>query len=94
MAVPFPELASDLIERCTRELLARMLRQRRYRLEITTYKKDKGLHKVYMYDPWAEPMMIKIGEYYEGDEPDWEAMYDAAMALHLERKANRSRYGE
>jgi hypothetical protein len=94
MAGGFPQFAFELTERCTRGLVSRMLRNRGYRLEITAYKKDKGLHKVYVYDPWADPMMVKIGEYQKGEEPDWEAMYDAAMALHLDRKANGTRYGD
>jgi len=38
--------------------------------------------------------MVQIGEYQEGEEPDWSAIYDAAMAVHRERKANASRYGD
>ena len=90
----FPLFAFELAEPCTRELLARMLRNRGYRLEETTYKKDKGTHKVYMHDRWADPMSVKIGEYRKGDEPNWEVMYDAAMALHIERKRGGTRYGE
>lgn len=90
----FPEHSYELTEPCTRNLVARMLRYRDYRLEITSYKKDKGLHKVYMFDSWADPMMVQIGEYQDGEEPDWSAIYDAAMAVHLERKANASRYGD
>lgn len=90
----FPEYAFELGEPCTRGLLSRMLRNRGYRLEITSYKKDKGLHKVYMFDPWAEPMLFKIGEYWKGKEPDWHAMYDKAMARHLETKTEGTRYGD
>lgn len=90
----FPRFASELTEPCTRALLVRMLRNRGYRLEITAYKKDKGLHKVYVFDSWADPMLVQIGIYQKGEEPDWEAMYDAAMALHLDRRLNGTRYGD
>ena len=88
-----PQCAFQLGEPCTRAIVGRMLRNRGYRLEITRYKKDKGLVKVYMLDPWADPMMFKIGEYPEGDEPDWAGMYDAAMERHLETKENGTLYG-
>ncbi len=42
----------------------------------------------------ADPMMVLIGEYQTGETPDWAAMYDAAMAHHLETKANGNRYGD
>jgi hypothetical protein len=29
-------------------------------------------------------MLFKIGEYRDGEKPDWAAIYDAAMARHLE----------
>lgn len=70
-----------------------MLRNRHYKLEETRYKKDKGLVKVYMYDTWADPMFVKIGEYQEGSEPDWSAIYDAAMAWHLQTKREGTRFG-
>jgi hypothetical protein len=94
IAAGFPRFAFELAEPCTRGLVARMLRNRGYRLEITANKKDRGLHTVYMYDPWADPMMVKLGEYWKGNEPDWDTIYDAAMELHLERKADGSRYGD
>ena len=81
--VAFPEYAFQFGEPCTRSLVSRMLRNRGYRLEVTSYKKDKGLHKVYMFDAWADPMLFKIGEYRDGEKPDWAAMYDAAMARHV-----------
>ena len=90
----FPKNAWQLEESCTRTIVSRMLRNRGYRLESTRLKKDKGLVKVYMCDPWADPMMFKIGEFQSGDEPDWGAIYDAAMERHLETKENGTRYGE
>ena len=90
----FPEYAFQLGEPCTRGLVSRMLRNRGYKLQITSYKKDKGLRKVYMYDPWADPMLYKIGEYHKDEKPDWAAMYDAAMERHLETKESGSRYGD
>lgn len=82
----FTEYAHQLGEPVTRKLLQTMLRYRHYSLEETRYKKDKGLVKVYMFDSWADPMAFQIGSYQEGEEPDWAAMYDAAMARHLENK--------
>lgn len=88
------QYAFQLGEPCTRAVVGRMLRNRGYRLQITRFKKDRGLAKVYMFDRWADPMMFKIGEYQEGEEPDWAAMYDAAMERHLEAKEDGTRYGE
>lgn len=82
----FPDYSYQLGEPATRGLVRKMLRNRRYSLEETRYKKDKGLVKVYMVDPWADPMMFQIGEYYEGREPDWDAIYDAAMDRHRENE--------
>lgn len=90
----FPERACDLLEPCTKGFLGRMLRNRGYKLEVTQYKKDKGLTRVYMYDPWADPALVQIGSYEKGERPDWAAMYDEAMYLHLERKRDGTRYGE
>jgi hypothetical protein len=92
--VAYPRFAFELGEPCARRHLAAMLRGRGYRLEETRYKKDRGLVKVYMYDPWADPMLVMIGQYVVGEQPDWSVMYDAAMDIHLERKANGSRYGD
>lgn len=52
------------------------------------------MHKVYMIDPWADPMMVKLGEYRSGDEVDWSEFYDAAMECHIIRQSERSRYGD
>jgi hypothetical protein len=70
-----------------------MLRNRGYRLEETRFRRDRGLVRIYMADPWADPMLFQIGEYREGDAIEWAAVYDAAMTRHLETKANHSRYG-
>lgn len=88
----FPERSSDLVGPCTRKILQTMLRNRRYELQETALKKDHGIVKLYMLDCWANPMLFLIGEYLRGYEPDWGAVYDRAMARHLETKRNRSRY--
>lgn len=90
----YPQFAFELGEPCTRRLLGSMLRNRGYKLSETRFKKDKGLVRVYMYDSWADPAMVLIGEYWTDETPDWAVMYDAAMAQHLETKADGTRYGE
>ena len=92
--VKYPRHARDLSSDCDRKTVGSMLANRRYRLEETRYRKDKGLVRVFMFDPWAEPMMVQIGEYQDGDQPDWDAVYDAAMHIHEERKISRNRYGD
>ena len=77
---------------CTRRIVTKMLRNRGYSLHETAYKKDKGIVKLYMYDRWADPMLFPIGEYMNGFEPNWAAVYDRAMARHLHLKSNKSRY--
>ena len=89
----YPDHASELWEPCTRKVVAAMLRNRGYQLHETRYKKDKGLVRVYMFDRWADPMMFLIGEYWDGEEPDWAMIYDAAIDRHLETKAEGTRYG-
>lgn len=86
MSNGFPEYAFELDEPVTRVTVQKMLRQRNYRLQETRLKKDMGVVKVYMVDPWADPMMFQIGEYHEDEEPDWDLMYDTAMERHLENK--------
>jgi len=85
--VAYPRFSFELGEPCARRHLAAMLRGRSYRLHETRYKKDRGLVRVYMYDPWADPMLVLIGEYLAGEHPDWGVMYDAAMEVHLEHSA-------
>ncbi|MBO9352870.1 hypothetical protein GG851_02605 [Bordetella petrii] len=90
----YPEFAWQLNQPYTRALVTKMLRNRDYLLQITSLKKDKGLRRVYVFDRQADPMLVQVGTFHEGTEPDWEAIYDAAMALHLERKRTGTRYGE
>lgn len=87
----FPERAADLQEPCTKAVVRRMLANRRYILEETRYKKDKGRVMVYMLDRWADPALVKIGEYEEGGEANWALIYDEAMACHQRRKAAGTR---
>lgn len=90
----YPRHACELDEPCSRKVVAAMLRSRRYSLLETRYRKDKGVVKLYMYDSWADPMQVHIGEFCDGQEPDWGAVYDAAMAVHEGRKSARNRYGD
>ncbi len=62
MTGAFPQFATQLFEPCIRRLVARMLRNSACKLEITADKKDKGVHKVYVYDAWADPMLVQIGQ--------------------------------
>jgi hypothetical protein len=89
----YPESAAGLMGPCTRRIVQAMLRNRGWLLQETALKKDHGIVKLYMFDRWADPAMVKIGEHLKGFEPNWAAVYDRAMAHHLDTKHSHSRYG-